>query len=54
MSVTARIQCADCRLGGPDVGDLGFIGYPSAEDRPEPFGKKPGKGMASFAYLILG
>lgn len=54
MGVTARIQCTDCCLDGPEVGDCGVIGYPSAEDTPQSYGRKPGKGIASFAYIYEG
>jgi outer membrane protein assembly factor BamB len=49
LSVTASVECTECRVAGPSVGDGGAIGFPSAEDSPRLFGQ-----LSSFAYIYEG
>jgi outer membrane protein assembly factor BamB len=49
MGVAARIVCVTCDMGGPEIGDMGHLGYPSLEDDSQLEGE-----LASFEYLYKG
>jgi hypothetical protein len=34
MSESCTIVCLDCRKAGPSIGDYGFLGWPSMDERP--------------------
>ena len=49
MGVNAWVVCRDCGARAPEVGDFGYIGYPSLESRSEPV-----EGIHTFGYLYEG
>ena len=50
MGVTANTTCRDCGKGAPEVGDFGYIGYPSLSTSAEHDDDAP----VNFGYLYQG
>ena len=49
MGLTCNTACLDCGEAAPEVGDCGYIGYPSASRERGPGGRPP-----NFGYLYEG
>ena len=52
MSIALGVDCVDCRVLAPNVGDYGFLGAPVLE--PLETAEGPGAPMPSFGYFYEG
>jgi hypothetical protein len=48
MGVTYEVTCLDCGEEGPEVGDLGYIGYPSLSE------EEGGRFLPNFGFIYRG
>ena len=49
MGIAAGITCLDCSAKAPDVGDAGYVGYPSLADSVD-----PATGIHTFGHIYRG